>query len=61
MKTSFIVFALLHETKINKTTGVINDPIDQTHSLASSEHCFHFVLFYYILKSGYGRGRTDGM
>ena len=23
-------------------TGVINDPLGQTHSLASSEHCFHF-------------------
>ena len=22
-------------------TGVINDPLGQTHSLASSEHCFH--------------------
>ena len=26
-------------------TGVINDPLGQTHSLASNEHCFHFVLF----------------
>ena len=41
-------------------TGVINDPLDQNHSLASSEHCFLcFVLLY--LKSGDGRtdGRTD--
>ena len=38
--------------KIYKT-GVINDPLGHTHSLASSEHCFHlkFVLFYYNLKS----------
>ena len=26
-------------------TSVINNPLVQTHSLASSEHCFHFVLF----------------
>ena len=28
-------------------TGVINDPLDQTHNLSSSEHCFHlkYVLF----------------
>ena len=31
-------------TKYYKT-GVINDPLGQTYSLASSEHCFHFVLF----------------
>ena len=31
------------EYKTNKT-GVINDPLGQTHSLAISEHCFHFVL-----------------
>ena len=32
--------------KIYKT-GNINDPLGQTHSLASSEHCFRlkFVLF----------------
>ena len=31
---------------MNKT-GVINDPLGQTHSLDSSEHCSHlkFVLF----------------
>ena len=27
-------------------TGVIYDPLGQAHSLASSEHCFDFVLFY---------------
>ena len=32
------------EFKKNKT-GVINDPLGQTHSLASSEYCFRFVLF----------------
>ena len=30
--------------KRNKT-GVINDPLGQTHSLTISEHCFRFVLF----------------
>ena len=34
-------------------TGVINYPLGQTHSLASSEHCFRFVLL--DLKSGDGR------
>ena len=33
-------------------TGVINDPLGQTHSLASSEHCF---LLKYLLNI-----RTDG-
>ena len=39
--------------KWNKS-GVINDPLGKTHSLASSEHCFHlkFVLFW--------KGVTDG-
>ena len=36
----------------NDMTGVINDPLGQTHSLASSEHCFHFVLFGLIWKVG---------
>ena len=31
-------------------TGVINDPLGQTHSLASSEHCYRlkFVLFWQL-------------
>ena len=47
--------------KINKT-GVINDPLGQTHSHASSEHCFLFSVFV-DLKSGDVRtyGRTDNM
>ena len=47
--------------KANKhKTGVINDPLSQTHGLASSEHCFRlkFVLFCQILKNV--DGRTDG-
>ena len=33
-------FARKRSRKKNKT-GVINDPLGQTYSLASSEHCFH--------------------
>ena len=29
---------------IGDKTGVINDPLSQTHSLASSDHCFRYVL-----------------
>ena len=29
---------------IKYKTGVINDPLGQTHSPASSEHCFRFKL-----------------
>ena len=36
-------------------TGVINDPLDQTHSLANSEHCFRWNLFCFE-----NWGRTDG-
>ena len=42
-----LIFSQLQcKTKVNKT-GVINDPFGQTHSHASSEHCFRFkvVLF----------------
>ena len=37
---------LLCQKKMTRT-GVINDPLDQTNILASSEHCFRskFVLF----------------
>ena len=40
-------------TKEDDKTGVINDPLGQTHSQASSDHYFHLkiVLFYYSLKS----------
>ena len=45
----------LRKTKHNKP-GVINDPLDQTYSLASSYHCFRFVFCYArFLKVG-----TDG-
>ena len=47
-----------HGGKKNKTGGVINDPLGQTHSHASSKHCFCWFCFYYSLKSG--DGRTDG-
>ena len=50
---------MLHQQwkqKENKT-GVINDPLGQTHSPDSSDHYSHlkFVLFSGILKSGNGR------
>ena len=40
-------------------TGVINDPLGLTHSLASSEHCFRFVLLDFEM---WGRTNvhTDG-
>ena len=44
------------EVEGNKT-GVFNDPLGQTHSLASSEHYSHLkiVLFCVILKSSNGQ------
>ena len=39
-------------------TGVINDPLGQTHSQASSEHCF---LLFYFSRDGRTDGRTDNM
>ena len=45
------------EISKNYKTGVINDPLGQTHILASSEHCFRlkFVLFCKVGTDG----RTD--
>ena len=46
-------------------TGVINDPLSQTHSHASSEHCF--LLFCFARSEKWGRtdermnGRTDNI
>ena len=34
---------------------VINDPLGQIHNLASSEHCFRFVLFWSLLAVTVGR------
>ena len=51
-----------YEYKSNRIKiGVINDPLGQTNSHASSEHGFRlkFVLFCEILKSG--DGWTDNM
>ena len=44
-------------------TGVINDPLCQTHSLASSEHCFclKFVLFWKVGTGVQTYGRTNNM
>ena len=41
-------------------TGVINDPFGQTHSLASSEHCFRFNFVLFCEKWGRTDGRTNG-
>ena len=43
-------------------TCVINDPLGQTHSLASSEHCFS-LKYFFVWKSGDGQWDvlTDGM
>ena len=41
---SLIKINLSDENKKDKI-GLINDPLSQIHSLASSEHCFLFVLF----------------
>ena len=51
-KISFLFFV---EFKGNKT-GVINDPLGQTHSHASREHCFSRFQ-----KFGRTDGRTDTM
>ena len=42
-----------------KEKGVINDPLGQTHSLASSEHCFLLFCFARFEKWGRTYGRTD--
>ena len=39
-------------------TGFINDPLGQTHSLASSEHCFLLFCFARFEKWGWMYGRT---
>ena len=41
-------------------TGVINDPLGQTNSNASSEHCFRLFCFARFEKWGRTDGRTDG-
>ena len=38
-------------------TGVIYDPLGQTHSLASCQHCFHFEIFWKVGTDA--DGRTD--
>ena len=47
---------LMFKINVNKA-GVINDPLSQTHSSVSSDHCLclNIVLFCEILKSGDGR------
>ena len=44
-------------------TGVFNDPLGHTHSLASSEHCFHMKFVFVLLeweKWEQTDGQTDG-
>ena len=52
------IFQNFQKQTVDKT-GVINDPLGQTHSLASSEHCF--LLFCVLLDLKSGDGRTDNM
>ena len=51
------LFTPSRKKKIENKTGVINDPLGQTHSLASSEHCFLLFCFARSEK----RGWTDNM
>ena len=45
--------------EIRNKTGVINDPLGQTHSLACSEHWFRFVFVLLDFeKWGWMDGRT---
>ena len=46
---------LTRKTRKNKTGVIINDPLGQTHSHASNEHCFLLFCF-----SRFEIGRTDG-
>ena len=50
---------LFFERTTGNKTGVINDPFGQTHSLASSEHCFRFkfLLFWKVGTDGRTNGR----
>ena len=54
--TPTITILTLMEEAMNDKAGVINDPLGQTRGLASSEHCFHFVLFLIVGTDG----RTNG-
>ena len=46
------------QNTIKNKTGVINDPLGQTHSHASSEHCFLLSCFSRFEKWGWTYGRT---
>ena len=49
-----------NNTEINKdNTDVINDPLGHAYSLASGQHCFHFVLLDFE-KVGTEDGRKNG-
>ena len=47
-----------NQQEFNNKTGVINDPLGQTHSHASSEHCFLLFCFSRFEKWGRTDGRT---
>ena len=50
-----LIILYLFETNSISKTGVINDPLGQTHSLVGSEHCFQFVLLFRCRKVGTAR------
>ena len=49
--------SLKYAKEMRNKTGAINDPLGQTHSLASSEQCFSLEICF-VLNSGTD-GRTD--
>ena len=59
--TKFTKVTVPFPQNIKNKTGVINDPLGQTHSQASSEHCFLLYCFSRFEKWGRTYGRTDNM
>ena len=45
--TRFLENAII-ETQFLQKTGVVNDPLGQTYSLASSEHCFRLKIVLFL-------------
>ena len=56
---NFTALRDISEKKYKNKTDVINDPLGQTHSLASSEHCFLMFCFARSEKWGRTDGRTE--
>ena len=46
VKFLFLYLWQQQQKQTKQDMGVTNDPVGQTHSVASSEQCFHFVLFW---------------